>query len=799
MKKKLSVLALALCAVGSSAWGQQLPNYGFDSWRDSNGATTTTWKGIGSFTRPGDDPSDWNGSNVTQVLNFTDLTKKATETIDGVTNTYVKLTNVACGAVGVTSNAPGFITMATPWVFAVTDITSASSCLKYGDGGSYGGASFTNRPDAISLRYRHTAVNSEKAHVIAYLWNGTFTSKVNKACKNKGTVFKPNYQVSEYLELNDVDRAVMGKETESFVTAKGNLIASVDYEITDNTSHWDEPIVIPINYNNTTDIPEKMNVIICSGDYWTRSNLQEGSTMDVDDVQFVYYKTLKSLTVNNTSVALEDGVYNYTMKGTYKDGCISATTTSPFASASVGTYDATTKSVKITVTANDGSTQDYILTFVPDATTIDNTYKSQIEVDFDGSAYSFNDVTLKANTDNTMNFGLKGFAFAGEEIGNVNVENVPIAWGSDGNITLTCSKNIDVEVTNPEAEELGLKDLPMTLNATVNPTTKELSANLSLTWNSNEIKVNVTPQPISYTIDENNNVKVTSGTLDDNALLALFGLVQNLYVPSFDFRGATLTTTMLGDLIDVFVNTPFYVDGNCTVDGSDRAIKNGVVSGTYTFTDQYEDGDTTPSLNIPEDFTAARISYPREFNTTAGYASTFILPFGFTVPEGVTIAELSKVEDGGNKLVFAEVAQTEANKPYVVITDKSNFVNSLTNVAVKKTVGADLTTEVNGVKHVGSYTTQTVTGAYGYYQGKFVKATSGTVQPFRTYILVTNAASAPKAFQMEIENPVTGIRTTLADAAQGNGNAAPAYNLQGIRVNTLQKGVYIIGGKKVIR
>ena len=584
------------------------------------------------------------------------------------------------------------------------------------------------------------------------------------------------------------------------VTNNSKLIASIISYTMDTPSDWTE-MEIPFTYEeaNKDLTPEMFNVIFAASDYFNADNVTKDITMCIDNVELVYYKTLKSLTVNNAAVTLEDGVYNYTMKGTYKDGCISATTTSPFASASVGTYDATTKSVKITVTANDGSTQDYILTFVPDATTIDNTYKSQIEVDFDGSAYSFNDVTLKANTDNTMNFGLKGFAFAGEEIGNVNVENVPIAWGSDGNITLTCSKNIDVEVTNPEAEELGLKDLPMTLNATVNPTTKELSANLSLTWNSNEIKVNVTPQPISYTIDENNNVKVTSGTLDDNALLALFGLVQNIYVPSFDFRGATLTTTMLGDLIDVFVNTPFYVDGNCTVDGSDRAIKNGVVSGTYTFTDQYEDGDTTPSLNIPEDFTAASISYPREFNTTAGYASTFILPFGFTVPEGVTIAELSKVEDGGNKLVFAEVAQTEANKPYVVITDKSNFVNSLTNVAVKKTVGADLTTEVNGVKHVGSYTTQTVTGAYGYYQGKFVKATSGTVQPFRTYIQVTNAASAPKAFQMEIENPVTGIRTTLADAAQGNGNAAPAYNLQGIRVNTLQKGVYIIGGKKVIR
>lgn len=280
------------------------------------------------------------------------------------------------------------------------------------------------------------------------------------------------------------------------VTNNSKLIASIISYTTDTPSDWTE-MEIPFTYEeaNKDLTPEMFNVIFAASDYFNADNVTKDITMCIDNVELVYYKTLKSLTVNNAAVTLEDGVYNYTVKGTYTDGCITATTTSPFASVSVGTYDATTKSVKITVTANDGSTQDYILTFVPDATTIDNTYKSQIEVDFDGSAYSFNDVTLKANTDNTMNFGLKGFAFAGEEIGNVNVENVPIAWGSDGNITLTCSKNIDVEVTNPEAEELGLKDLPMTLNATVNPTTKELSANLSLTWNSNEIKVNVTPNP----------------------------------------------------------------------------------------------------------------------------------------------------------------------------------------------------------------------------------------------------------------------------------------------------------------
>ncbi len=799
MKKKISVLALSLCAMGS-AWGQQLPNVGFNDWRSSNGTTTTTYGGLGSFSRPGDDPAEWNGSNVTQVFDFDGLTTKATETVNGASNTYVKLTNVACGAVGVTSNAPGFISIATPWVFAVTNAFTASSCLKYGDGGTYGGASFTYRPDAISVRYRHTAVNSEKAHVIAYLWNGTFTSKVNKNCKNKGNTLKPNWQVSEYLDLNDVDRAVMGKEASSNVSAKGNLIASVDYEITDDESHWDEPVIIPINYNNTTDIPEKMNVIICSGDYWTRSNLQKGSTMDVDDVQFVYYKTLSALSVNNAAVTLEDGVYEYDVKGTYSDGCISATTKSPFASYEVGSYDATTNSVKLTVTANDGNTQDYTINFVPDAATIADTYKSQIEVAMDGDdTYSFNDVTLKANDDNTMNFILKGFAFGGIEIGNVNVENVPIAWGSDNNITLSCSKNIDVEVTNPKAENLGLTDLPMTLKATVNPTTKELSAELTITWNNTPIAVNVVPQPITYSIDENGNVKVSGGTLDDVALLALLPLIQEVYVPSFDFRGATITTTMLGDLIDAFPNAPVYVDENCDVDGAEKAIKNGVVSGTYTFTDQYDAGDTTPSLYIPEDFTAANISYPREFNTTDGYASTFILPFGFDVPEGVTIAKLSKVENG-NKLVFTEVTKTEAHTPYVVITDKSKFVDGLTNVAVKKTVGADLTVEVDGVKHIGSYSTQSVSNVYGYSEGKFVKAKSGTVKPFRTYIQVnTTAGAAPKAFQMEIENPTTGIRRTFTEAAAGSEAAAPAYNLQGIRINSLAKGVYIVGGKKVIR
>ncbi len=654
---------------------------------------------------------------------------------------------------------------------------------------------FSYRPDAIRGKFKRINVSgkTEKAHIITYFWSGTFTSNIGKKSPGK-------------LSKSDVDRAILGKSNAGTITGDGKLIASCDYEFTTTANDDWETITVPINYTDKSTVPTKMNVIVSSADYWNRSNIvsvsngTDGSTLYVDDLEFVYYKTLESLSVNNAAVTLEDGVYEYDVNGAYSEGCISATTTSPFASYQVGTYDDTNRSVTLTVTANDGSKQDYTIKFAPDApdaSTIADTYKSQIKValDEDGT-YSFNDVTLKANDDNTMNFILKGFAFGGMEIGNVNVENVPIAWGSDDNITLSCSKNIDVEVTNPEAEDWGLTDLPMELNATVNPTTKELKAELTITWNEIPINVTVVPQPITYTIDENNNVKVTSGTLDDIALETLLALVQDVYVPSFDFRGATVTAS-LGDLIDAFPNAPVYVDENCDVDGADKAIKNGVVSGTYTFTDQYDAGDTTPSLYIPEDFTAANISYPREFSTEANYVSTFILPFGFDVPEGVTIASLSRVE--GNTLYFSEVTKTEANKPYVVITDKSNFVDDLTNVAVKKTVGESLTTEIDGVKHIGVYATTDVAGVYGYSKGGFVKANSGTVKPFRTYIELPNAsASAPKAFNVAIENPITGISQVVG---QLDSTEAPVYNLQGVRQNgtNLSKGVYIVNGKKVIK
>ena len=86
----------------------------------------------------------------------------------------------------------------------------------------------------------------------------------------------------------------------------------------------------------------------------------DGTTLFVDDVDFVYYSTLTSLTVGDETIALQDGVYNYNFKTdmpsvSKKD--IVAVCKSQFADADV-TIDNVNKQIKIVVTNQGGKDAD---------------------------------------------------------------------------------------------------------------------------------------------------------------------------------------------------------------------------------------------------------------------------------------------------------------------------------------------------------------------------------------------------------------------------------------------------------
>ena len=300
--RKILLTAL-LAAGGLTASAQYLPNGDFEQWKTTCGKSDQTsinkyldTAPFGLATRPGVEPQDWNGSNVNQTVFGQNAHSDALVTRQGDTeNFYVRL---VCTKVGVKlftwdikAEAPAFINFGTPWVYAVSD---KNKC----DGGVYGGMSFSYKPDAIKGRYKRTpAAKAEKARIIAYLWSGTFKSSIPSG---KSTRMQ-----------DDVDRAIMGRV--SGVTGDGKLVASCDYGFeTTKNNDWEE-IIVPIDYKRTDVVPTKMNIIISSDDYWNRANMVENSTLEVDDVQFVYYHALESITYKGKTIKMEEGKNFYNL------------------------------------------------------------------------------------------------------------------------------------------------------------------------------------------------------------------------------------------------------------------------------------------------------------------------------------------------------------------------------------------------------------------------------------------------------------------------------------------------------
>lgn len=425
MKKSFLLSGALLLSISAfTANAQQLPNVGFDSWKTTCGTSRSISKDGKKVdvARPGVEPSEWNGSNVDQLgQKKPDLVTKVVDN----SNTVVQLKNIYIGPPipGLGSTAPGFMNFGTPWVYASTTIKDC-------DGGVFGGLSFNKKPDAIKGKYKRTDSNSEDSHIIAYLWNGTYTSKIGNVAQT----------VTE--EQNDVDRVVLGKTTG---LASGKLVASCDKAFSTTVNNDWETIVVPLDYVANVGNPTMMNVIISAGDYWNRSNLKKNTTLLVDDVDFVYYSTLTSLKAGSKTIALKDGVYNYTVAGKMPtEEEVVATCKSQFADAVVA-VDAANYKVTVTVTNQggkdvDGATQ-HVYTLQYTAPVVKQ-YAGILNVDCDilgGDviANATQDVTISYYNDNTCDFSLPHFMFAGTDIGNIEIPNVKVSEDVAGTKTFT--------------------------------------------------------------------------------------------------------------------------------------------------------------------------------------------------------------------------------------------------------------------------------------------------------------------------------------------------------------------------
>jgi uncharacterized protein YunC (DUF1805 family) len=455
-----------------------------------------------------------------------------------------------------------------------------------------------------------------------------------------------------------------------------------------------------------------------------------------------YTGMLSALSVNGKAIdTFAEDSYHYTVVGDYTDGCVKATAKGAD-DVFTTNYDVANRICSINVVG--GSEENTYFVKFAKATT---DYKGKMSIAMNNGWLSAATSTVGITTpvDGKADFQLLGFELSGMGlIGDIFVTDVPYAE-EKGVVNLY--KEQTITIFGDMGATLG--KLPVVLTGTLKD--GKLTANIDITWMTYPITVDLVPLDATSLDLSSNAVKLEGTPL------------------------AGMKADMTNKNLTIFL--PEATEG---VD----AKESNVVVGTTASNLSLADGN---DWEVTKDFTAAAVSYDRVFKTD-NYVQSFVLPFGFTVPEGTTVAELSSVN--GDNLVFKPVTATVANKPYLVVTTDKDFINKLTNVQVKATTGADLTTTVAGVSHIGSYTAQNVENVYGYANGKFVKATTGSVKPFRTYVKVTGSqGAAPMAFGVNIEGTVTGINnaTTAATAKEA------IYNLQGVRVSGdlkhLTKGV----------
>lgn len=181
---------------------------------------------------------------------------------------------------------------------------------------------------------------------------------------------------------------------------------------------------------------------------------------------------------------------------------------------------------------------------------------------------------------------------------------------------------------------------------------------------------------------------------------------------------------------------------------------------------------------------------------------TLALPFATTTAElgtlyGTTVKAyaLTDYDSGTNGLTFGTVTELIAGKPYVIYSEGAmSGAKLFTNKEITATTASNVTySPVTFQSTYAPIAAGDMTGKWGVTPaGKIAKAGTGAyINGFRAYF--DGFTSAPS---LSFEDTTTGI--TIVKQADELDMDGKAYNLNGQRVNSATKGLYIINGRKVV-
>lgn len=216
---------------------------------------------------------------------------------------------------------------------------------------------------------------------------------------------------------------------------------------------------------------------------------------------------------------------------------------------------------------------------------------------------------------------------------------------------------------------------------------------------------------------------------------------------------------------------------NATTDAFTTALKNVAFANTTAAT--FAEGALLEDVILTKDNTNITF-YTR---TSENYGTT-VLPYDLEEDLNCTLYTVKEIST--ESIVIEETDFVAANTPCIfkgTITAYGEFV---------PTLGAIDDQIVGTATFKGTYETTNIAAGAGYYissDGKFY-ADGATVRPFRAYF--KGNVSSVKSFSVLVDtaNGLIDITDQLSDEA--------IYSLQGIRMNNVQKGINIKGGKKVL-
>lgn len=283
---------------------------------------------------------------------------------------------------------------------------------------------------------------------------------------------------------------------------------------------------------------------------------------------------------------------------------------------------------------------------------------------------------------------------------------------------------------------------------------------------------------------------------------------------------------------EVNKNLTVFYDEGATVTANTLSTMQGITSNIVrgTKADQivlYGD----EAYHFPQSFTASEIKYvrPAAINTAAVMPLT--LPFApqAATADGQAVERFTSFTDAGKDYAISEFTYVSgtnltfdmspdlhAGRPSLLALagqcgDSKFDIRGkeliLTATDAEVVASGTASTYSTDYKYVGTSTAAALSDVYVLSADgtRFVRTASATVLPFSAYFVANNAEAAA-ATELTINSSiVSGIgKVSADDIADGT----PVYDLSGVRVATyssarglsaLPSGVYIIGGKKVVK